>query len=281
MRIGCEESPFNRFGDDKYKRMAEIGYVAADYNLAGTSSGVYTMGEAEGKEFLLKEKELAKEAGVDIVQTHGPWRWPCNDSTPEHRAERMEKMKRSIEYTALLGCKNWVIHPIMPFGTEEINSPNAVLTWDMNKEFMAEILSFAKANGVVVCFENMPFRGFSLGAPEPTLDFVKEMNDEGFKICFDTGHAAIYSKKLSVGDAIRKMGSEIRCLHVHDNNGWVDMHSMPLHGIVDWQDVLNALKEIKYDGVFSLETAPSAKLPDDIFLEMHRIYYRVTKSLIE
>lgn len=281
MRIGCEEIPFRRFGNDKFKKMAEIGYVAADYNLANTTSDVYTMSETEAKEFLLKQKELAKESGVEIFQTHGPWRWPCNDSTPEHRAERMEKMKKSIEYTALLGCKNWVIHPIMPFGTEEINTPNAKLTWDLNKEFMTEILSFAKEKGVVVCFENLPFRGLSLSAPDPILDFVKEMNDESFKICFDTGHAAIYSKKISVGEAIRKMGSEIRCLHVHDNCGWVDDHNMPLDGIIDWQDLVSALKEINYDGVFSLETSPSKRLSDDVFLELHKIYYKVTKSLFD
>ena len=280
MIIGSEEAPFRRFGDDKYKVMAELGFKTADYSLARTDHEIYAMPEDQMKVTLLKEKELAEANGVKIFQTHGPWRWPVKDSTEENRAERMEKMKKSIDMTVILGAKNWVIHPIMPFGDNDIGTEKESKTWEMNKVFMTEILQYAKEKGVTICFENMPMRNLGIGAPDEILRFVKEMNDENFKICLDIGHAAIYYKTISVGDVIRKMGKEIRCLHVHDNCGWVDDHNMPLDGIVDWQDTIAAFKEVGYEGAFSLETTPSSRLDDDIFLELCRIYYKVTKSLL-
>ena len=34
----------------------------------------------------------------------------------------MEKMQKSIRLTALLGCKNWVIHPIIPIDWRDKNA---------------------------------------------------------------------------------------------------------------------------------------------------------------
>ena len=84
----------------------------------------------------------------------------------EDRKERMEKMKKSIRYTAVLGCKYWVIHPIMPFGVCEKDTEDAQKTWDMNIEFMSELLKVAKEVGVTICFENMPMLQFSLAKPD-------------------------------------------------------------------------------------------------------------------
>ena len=58
----------------------------------------------------------------------------------------------------------------------------------------------------------------------------------------------------SVGDVIRKLGSLVEVLHIHDNNGIKDQHKIVGTGIIDWKDTLSALEEIGYSGYYNLET---------------------------
>lgn len=257
MKIGVFTENLSRWGDERYKMLKNIGYDCVDM---GISEKLLTLDEAEFIQTFSEWRRMAEDAGIEISQVHGPWRWPPEDSTPENRAERMEKMCSSIRATALLGCKHWVIHPIMPFGIEDLENGKAQETWDLNLAFMKELLVTAKENDVTICLENMPMRKFSLATPADILRFVKAINDEHFKICLDTGHVAIF-RDISLADSVRELGDEIRTIHVHDNDGRYDLHRMPHYGIIDWEDFGKALREIQYQGVFSLETAPAKGLP--------------------
>ncbi len=267
MRYGMGAWTFGRFGEERYKKLKEYGFDCADYPMADTDSELYTATDERRLAMLEHDKKLAAEAGVEIHQVHGPWRWPAQDGTEEERAERMEKMKRSLQFTAELGCKNWVIHPIMPFGVNEKNDPqSAAQTWAINRAFMSELLTVAKAYDITICFENMPMPEFSLGDPAAILKFVQEMNDDHFMICLDTGHAQV-CPGFTAGSAARLMGGYVRTLHVHDNDGRHDWHQLPFFGVTDWQDFGAALKEIGYNGVFNFETAPPWNLPLPLFEE--------------
>ena len=247
MKLGTCTPIFECFGDDRYKKMKEYGFDYADYSLSGELEG---RTEEEYRDIALREKALADEAGVVIWQTHGPWRYPPHDETPEHRAERMETMKRSIRLTAMIGCKNWVIHPLMPFGPSDDFVLDEFLR--INKEFFTELLAYAKALDVTICFENMPMRGLTISSPEKTLEFIRDMNDDHFKFCLDTGHCTVIGKDPVA--AVRMAGSDLRVMHVHDNHGtYNDEHLVPYMGIIDWKEYYKALVEIGFDGVFSLE----------------------------
>ena len=49
----------------------------------------------------------------------------------------------------------------------------------------------------------------------------------------------------------RELGDYIGCLHVHDNDGIHDLHQAPYSGVIDWKEVMQALKDINYQGVFN------------------------------
>lgn len=279
MKIGITEASYRRmYGDDRFKIIREHGYEAADYDLSNTDHPIYNASDAEFESMLLKEKALADAAGIEISQVHGPWRWPPQDLTDEDRAERMEKMKKSLWGTSLLGCRYWVIHPIMPFSHEDGGHEKE--TREMNLAFMGELLREAKKYGITICFENMPMRNLSLGSPQATLDFVKEMNDENFKMCLDLGHMTLFPKE-SAADFVRKHAKYIPVFHIHDSNGWADLHLMPYYGVTDWDEFGKALKETGFSGVFSLETAPAGKLPRDLHERMSRLLYDIAKRVCD
>jgi sugar phosphate isomerase/epimerase len=265
MKLGSTIDLFSRYGEQRYEKMKQYGYSHLDFNLANTDSAYYSASEDEVKAMLKAEIDLAAASGVTIWQTHGPWRWPSKDDTEEDRAERMEKMKKSIHLTSLIGCKYWIVHPIMPHAIYERKDPEkSKSTWDINRTFMRELIRVAHEENVVICFENMPMPEFSLGKVEDIIKFVKEMDDPNFKICLDTGHAAV--TKESVGDAVRAIGKDLLAtLHVHDNNGIHDQHRLPYFGVIDWDDVTRALLEIGFDGVFNYELAAPKNMPEPYY----------------
>lgn len=265
MKIGISYDPhangFIRYGSRRFLKIAQCGFSAIDYNMANTDTDIYTCSMDKLQEKMQKEKAAITAAGLEISQVHGPWHWPPQDGTAENRAERMEKMKRSMIATELLGCRNWVIHPIMPFGISERNTENAEKTWELNRTFMGELLTFAKNHGITVCMENMPMPDFSLGSPADVFRFVRQMDDPDLCICLDTGHVAIFPE-LRAEDVIRQFGNKIQVMHIHDNMGDRDLHLWPGHGRIDWPALAGALQEVGFEGVFSLETAPDEALDD-------------------
>ena len=270
MKIGITESSYRVYPKEiRYQKMKEHGFTCADYGMSNTEVAPYTLDDAEFDAYLTEERRLAEDAGITISQVHGPWRWPPQDATEEDRAERMEKMKRSIRGTAVLGCKNWIVHPIMPYGINELGTDDAQKTWDLNVVFMRELLACAKEHDIIICFENMPMPNFSLGSVEAIMRFVNEMNDDHFRVCLDTGHVNVFPGQ-TLYDAVHMIGDKLQALHVHDNSGKSDEHRLPWLGTADWEGFGRALREIGFDGVFSYETGPAIALPVDLYGDMLR-----------
>ena len=277
-RIG-QKNGFGRYGNDTYKKLKQLGFDTADFNMSNTDDEIYTLPLEQADKLLLKEKALADEAGIKFSQVHGPWRYPPRDGTDEERAERFEKMQASIRKTALLGCKYWVIHPLMPFGMEERNTPQAELTRKINLQFFEELLKTAKEHDVIICLENMPMPNFSISTPEDILSIVNEINDANFKVCLDTGHVNVF-KNLNIYDEVKRLGDKLKVLHVHDNILSLDIHLLPFFGTLDWKGFSSALKEIGFNGSFSIESAIPDKLPNHLFDEANTLLVKVINHII-
>jgi len=233
------------------RRLRADGYDCIDYSeFADTEKPLFYCSDAEFDAAIEKERSFIATSGLEISQTHGPWRWPSQDATPEDRRERFEKMSRAIRGTALLDCRNFVIHPIMPWGRGDAD-PKA--TYAINLDFMGRLCQVAAACGVTVCLENMPFIQQSLATPEECLRLVRELDLANFKMCLDTGHCTMHG--VNPGDAVRTLGKDmLKALHVHDNDGERDRHWYPYAGVIDWDDFGAALREIGFDDTLSLES---------------------------
>lgn len=273
-KIGIGQSYYcNVYGFEAgLEKMKEQGYSAIDYqDFVNTETPLFEKSFYEFEKYLREQVRIIGQNGLLIHQTHGPWRSPPRDVTQEDRDERFDKMCRSIEGTAILGCNNMVIHPIMPFSTRDME--HAEETYEMNLEFMRRLTDVGREYGVTICYENMPMPNFSIATPDQILRFVKEINDDYFRICLDTGHCRVVG--VSPADAVRLVGKEyLRALHIHDNNGLRDYHWSLYSGDIDWESFGKALHEIEYEGVISLEVKRNSKLPKMLYeteeLSLHR-----------
>ena len=89
--------------------------------------------------------------------------------------------------------------------------------------------------------------------PESFNAHLDAVNDSSLVACLDIGHAEMRSLGTSAVEMIHALGKRIQALHIHDNDKWHDSHQIPFSMQIDFTAVLSALKEIGYNGYFTLE----------------------------
>jgi len=81
---------------------------------------------------------------------------------------------------------------------------------------------------------------------------VDQLPQDRFGICLDTGHLNLCGGNQR--DFILRAGQRLHALHIADNEGQRDQHMMPFgRGNVDFFEVVSALREVDYRGLFNLE----------------------------
>ena len=280
MKLGITGVSYTRYGISEGARKAhENGYSCFDFGrFSETDTDFFKQSEADLTAELIRYRKLVEAEGIEVWQSHSPWRHPARDFTVEDRAERLDCFLKAIRGSGVLGVTNFVVHAIMPYGTNSPEYPDSMK--EMNAEFMGRLAEEAKKCGVKhICFENLPFPALPINHTYQCLEFAKRMNKEIntdiFKVCLDTGHANFCGENPA--DSVRLIGKEyLGALHVHDNNGLADQHERPGNGNIDWVDFSNALEEIGFDGCLSFETRIPGGITDQA--EMDRLDRELAES---
>lgn len=279
MKIGTTNTAYVYLGEaEGAKRAKKHGFDGFDYQyFLNTEKEYFKLNAKEFEKKTLEYKNIYESEGITVHQTHGPWRYPPKELTPEDRNERFEAMSKAIYGTAVLGSKNFIIHPIMPYGANSSENPEGMIA--MNIEFFGRLCDVAEKYGITVCYENMPFPNLPIASVKQILDIVTQINRNSFKVCLDTGHCAVLGD--DAGDAVRMIGKDrLYALHVHDNDGKQDYHWLPHTGVINWDSFKNALNDINYDGILSLETSIKRKeIPESEWEEKEIELANVAKNL--
>ncbi len=192
--------------------------------------------------FARKLKQIGIDNGIICNQGHAPF-----PSSPQSK----DWLKRAIECVAEAGGDICIIHP-MNNGTPQENA-----------EMYFDLLSFAKEHNVKIATENMwnwyenaEHSSFAACAtPESFNAHLDAVNDEFFVACLDIGHAEMKGSETSAPEMIRALGKRLKALHIHDNDKLHDSHQIPFSMNIDFVAVVDALKEIGYDGYLTLEAS--------------------------
>lgn len=244
--------------------LAEVGFDCVDISLFEhhKDEDIWQLPDDEFDCYFRHLAEVAKECGVKIDQTHAPFpTWDFKD--PEEDARRMEALKLSIRASSILGARYTVIHP----GPTYLNKygANAALVREINMEHYNKLRPFLEEYGIMCAIENMFSRDRTAGRICPTVcsraeelaSYIDELGSDCFCACLDIGHANLIHcdgyETVNHADMIRILGKRLKALHVQDNDCVDDNHLAPYSGNFDWESVCDALREVKYDGVFTLE----------------------------
>ncbi len=213
-----------------------------------------------------------KEYNFEISQGH---LWLkikiCADDTA------LEKLFRWIDMYEEIGITNMVLH------CDNLSETNLSREEKIEKniEKLQILAEYIKNKEITVCLENL--RPHS---PEETelvdrsaddlLYIIERIGSSKFGICLDTGHLNLTDKNQR--EFILKAGDKLKALHITDNDGNTDQHLMPFNrGTVDFPEIIKALKEIKYNGIFNLEIPGEKSIPlelRDAKIEYIKAFYQ-------
>lgn len=252
MKISTEiGSIAEHIGEEKaVELVAKAGFDAWDFSMfdmCENNNGVlvptaHPTAQSNYLTFARKLRQIGLDNGIICNQGHAPF--PSSPKSAYY-------LKRAIECVAEAGGKICIIHPQNNATPEE------------NAEMYFELLPFAKERGVKIATENMwnwyedaEHSSFAACAtPESFNAHLDAVNDDFFVACLDIGHAEMKGSNTNAVEMIKGLGKRLATLHIHDNDKWHDSHQIPFSMNIDFVAILKALKEIGYDGYFTLEAS--------------------------
>jgi sugar phosphate isomerase/epimerase len=94
--------------------------------------------------------------------------------------------------------------------------------------------------------------------PDMLLDIVKGVDDPRLRLCFDTGHANITKKGLTMLEWTTKILPYLGHAHLHNNSGWPDRHGPLGDGEIDMAALLHLISEGQPEATLTIESIESA-----------------------
>ena len=259
----------------------EAGFDAIDYSFFDTQRCNPDVSDEEYRKRYTELRKYTEDKGLYFNQSHAPH--PSSLIDEAFTKRRFDELITSMKNSSYLGVRNIIIHPLqhLRYYTNE----NTEALYEMNLEFYARLIPYCEEYGITVCTENMwQYYGDSsriwdstCSRAEEFVRYVDGVNSPYLKACVDIGHTVLVGENPV--KVIGALGNRVAALHVHDNDGIRDAHTLPFHGIVKWNEVAKALKEINYLGEITLETEGffSNSLPKEIYPDATRYMADVAK----
>ena len=242
-----EDHPGGRFS---YAAMAEyfssVGLTAVDMSFETLSRF-----DDSWRAVLYAAAKRIKEKNITIPLCHLSFYMPDpKDALLMARYSR--ELMRGVDAASLMGIPMAVVHPIAWYSSE-VKYGDWVRA---NMAFLTPIVKYAEEKGIKICIENMPSEK---EAPENhlygscALNISSLASKLGAGICWDVGHANISGYKQS--EQMKILDGKLDVLHVHDNDGKTDSHSVPFTGTVDWEDVAFGMRCCHFEGILDVEVS--------------------------
>ena len=185
---------------------------------------------------------FAAAHGMQITQGH-LWLQARIVSDPQ----AVSVLKKWIDLYEAIGIQNMVLH----MDGYNMEDRTVAEIHDLNVEKLSEIAEYIAGKEFYICLENL-FRPGSKHINE-LLSVIHRLHSDRFGITLDTGHLNI-TGSTSQREFILSAGEKLRAIHIADNQGETDQHLMPFgKGTVDFTEVVQALREVRYQGVFNYE----------------------------
>lgn len=283
-----------KYGDFKALEIAaRAGADSVDFDLCRDENDyrnkglLYSNGFEAIEEYYTEIKKRSDELGIIIGQTHGKMPGFINVKAED------DALVKNTEYdcfaTAILGASVCVVHNATSIFLGPYPDPELMhrLSFDMFRR----IIPYAEKNGIKIATETFgdavrfsacDFFG-NIDEFEKAYNAIASVDElrDGITVCVDTGHSnkAMRYGNPTPADVIRRLGKKVTVLHLNDNDTLTDQHKIPKTGSIDWDDVLSALDEIGYDGIYNMELN-LRHFGDDFLIETAEFAVKVMKNML-
>lgn len=189
-------------------------------------------------------KRFSKQYNVNLWSFHLPF-WPFAEidiSNKEVSEKTIKYLSEFIKKASNIGIDKFVIHA----SGEPIEESQRGDRMKCAKQSLSELARIAKENNSVVAVENLPRTCLGRNSDD-ILELISV--DDNLKVCFDTNHLL----KENPIEFIQKLGNKIITTHISDYDFIDERHWLPGEGMLDWQAIIKALKNVGYDEMWLYE----------------------------
>ena len=276
-RISSSMSSFCKKMDmEKAMRLvADAGFEAIDFPFSAYSSTPDSpMMRENWRDWVRQVRELSERLDLPIWQAHASWEQAIGEN---FRYEAPHEVYfRTMEACRTVGCKHLIFHPLrQPDRVDSMAMRQRI--HDYNVRWFHDLVSAAEEFDVTINLENTfdshhTQRPGDLPYPYTTaqdmIDLMRDIGSSRVAICLDTGHANISAQDIPA--MIRAFRGDLATVHLNDNYGYVtpiyeDLHLFPGYGRIEWDEVLRALREVRFRGNYNIEPISELKrMPDSV-----------------
>lgn len=205
-------------------------------------------------------RKAASDAGIEIVGLH----WVLAKTEGFHishpdtsvRDSTVDYLSELIKLCGDLGGR------IMVFGSPKQRSVEEGLTyqqaWDLAKDTFMRLRKPLAQSDVTFCLEPLgPQETNFMNTADEALRMVGEIGDPNIQLLLDV--KAMSTESRNMGDIIRSSAGYVKHFHANDAN-----LRGPGFGDTDFRPVVEALREIRYDGWVSVEVFDFSPDPETI-----------------
>lgn len=194
--------------------------------------------------------EMQKKKELEVASIHIPFagdRWNIANLDESLRQANVRDILDFLKRTDPLNSKLYTIHgsaePI-----EESERPRAI---EQMRKSLTELLPAIAERSAYLNVEILPRTCIGRTAEEllqVLADFPEQIG-----INFDVNHLCGHPE--SVPDGIRLLSKRIRAMHLSDYDGVDECHWYPGSGVLNWSEIMNAVKSIDHDVLLIFEVA--------------------------
>jgi D-psicose/D-tagatose/L-ribulose 3-epimerase len=170
------------------------------------------------------------------------------------REQGVETMRAVLDNCAQTGVEV-LVGPFHSALGEFSGNPPTADEWSWGVESVQKMAEYASQVGVRLAVEPLNrFETYLLNTQADAARFVREVDQPGCGMLYDTFHSNIEEKSISA--AIASCADVIGHVHISEND-----RSTPGQGNVNWQENFDALHKATYDGWMTVE-AFGRRLPE-------------------
>ena len=258
--------------DAGMKAIREAGFDTVDF---GELCGHYSWEEAQEEKpcaffedekaldaFMKEYADAAEKYGVAFGQFHAPFP-SFYPRKPKATAIAQDAIRKSIRLCGKVGCPYIIVHPCFD-GSARFPSMTKQEEYRLNIEFYSSLIPLLKQYDVICCLENMWIQDWKskkiyfgcCSDMREACRYIDDLNaiagEKRFGFCLDIGHLLLLG--LDPCYAMADLGDRLVTLHVHDNDGVDDDHTLPYLGVCNWNRFVKGMREVGYTGTLNFET---------------------------
>lgn len=191
-----------------------------------------------------KLKEWSEKYGVKLWSFHLPF-YPVSiiDISREDISDNsVEYLTEFIKKGSFIGIDKYIIHA----SGEPIEESDRKKRMMCAKRSLDRLAKAAAEYSSIICVENLPRT--CLGRDSSDMAELLSANDS-LRACFDTNHLL----DEDITEFINALGDKIITTHISDYDFKNERHWLPGEGDIDWQSLINALKNVNYSGIWLYE----------------------------